>query len=169
MSKNILVAYASKYGATKEIAERIGTVLSGNGEQVEVLPAETVKGLGNFQAVILGSAIYVGKWPKEAGKFLKNHEKALAQRPFWVFSSGPSGEGEPIALVEGKRVPSDLQKAVDRIRPRDVTVFHGNIDAEKLNPIEKWAVKSVVKKPFGDYRDWHAIENWADQIAMAVK
>ena len=116
----------------------------------------------------MGSAIYIGKWPKEAVTFLKSNEKSLAYRPFWLFSSGPSGEGDPVELVEGKRVPNALQPTIDRIHPRDVTVFHGNINLEKINPIEKWAVKSVVKKPFGDFRDWNSIIKWANSIADAL-
>ena len=169
MDKHILVAYASKYGATKEIAEKIGEVLTRNGEKVEVFPAEMVKDLTRFEAVILGSAIYVGKWPKESAQFLRVNEKSLADRQCWVFSSGPSGEGDPVALVEGKLVPSDLQATIDRIHPHDVTVFNGNVNPEKLNAIEKWAIKSVVKKPFGDYRNWDAIESWADRIAATLK
>ena len=56
-----------------------------------------------------------------------------------------------------------------RIRPRDVTLFHGNIDPEKVNPIEKWAVKSLVKKPFGDFRDWDAIAAWSEKIAVSLQ
>lgn len=169
MKKNMLVAYASKYGATKEIAEKIGDVLLQSGEQVDVLPVEAVKDLERYQAVILGSAIYIGKWLKEATEFLQSNEKYLADRPFWLFSSGPSGEGDPIKLVEGKRVPQNLQQTVSRIRPRDITVFHGHVNPEKISAIEKWAVKSVVKKPFGDFRDWNSIVKWSLEIETAMK
>lgn len=169
MSKNILVTYASKYGATKEIAEKIGDQLRLNGEEVDVFPVEIVKNLTCYQAVILGSAIYVGKWPKEAVRFLLANEKCLADRPLWIFSSGPTGEGNPIELIEGKLIPSALQSTIDRIHPRAITVFHGNINLEKINAIEKWAVKSVVKKPFGDFRDWNAIAKWTTTIADEVK
>lgn len=169
MKKNMLVAYASKYGATKEIAEKIGDVLLQSGEQVDVLPVEAVKDLERYQAVILGSAIYIGKWLKEATEFLQSNEKYLADRPFWLFSSGPSGEGDPIKLVEGKRVPQNLQQTISRIRPRDITVFHGHVNMEKLNTMEKWAIKSVVKKPFGDFRDWNSIVKWSLEIETAMK
>lgn len=168
MNKNILVAYASKYGATKEIAEKIGDVLRQSGKLVDVFPVGVVKDLARYQAVIMGSAIYVGKWPKSAAKFMQANEKTLADRPFWLFSSGPSGEGDPIELVEGKRLPIGLQPIIDRIRPRDIIVFHGNINLDKINAIEKWAVRRVVKKPFGDFRDWGSIEKWSRGIASAL-
>lgn len=169
MDNNILVAYASKYGATKEIAERTGEVLRQAGLHADVLPVDDIRDLKPYQAVILGSAVYVGKWRKEAVGFLKKHEKALADRPVWLFSSGPTGVGDPVQLVEGQRLPEGLQPLVDRIQPRDVTVFHGFIDPEKVNRIEKWAVKSLVKKPFGDFRDWDAITSWAASVAAALK
>ncbi len=168
MSKKILVTYASKYGATKEIAEKIGAVLHQSGLQVNVLPADGKLDPAAYQAVILGSAVYIGKWQKEAVAFLQANEKALAGRPVWIFSSGPSGEGDPVALVEGWRLPADVQPAAERIHPRDVAVFHGNINLAKINFMEKFAVKNVVKKPFGDYRDWKMIEAWANRIAAAL-
>ena len=169
MEKNILITYASKHGATKEIAEKIGAVLRQAGLHVDVIPAAGVRDLNPYMAIILGSAVYVGKWHKDAEKFIQANEKILADRQVWLFSSGPTGEGDPLELVEGQRLPVDLQPIVDRIRPRDVTVFLGNIDPEKLNLMEKWAIKNVAKKPFGDFRDWEAIERWSGSIADALK
>ena len=169
MDGSILVTYASKYGATKEIAERIGAVLHRAGLQVDVLPVNGVQDIHPYQSVILGSAVYIGKWQKEAVAFLQTCEKALADRPVWLFSSGPTGEGDPVKLLEGWRLPVGLQPIADRIRPRDIAVFHGYIDPEKVNFIEKWAVKSLVKKPFGDFRDWNVITSWATSIADALK
>jgi menaquinone-dependent protoporphyrinogen oxidase len=169
MNKNILVTYASKYGATKEIAEKIGEVLHLAGLWADVCPADSIQDLTVFEVVILGSAVYVGRWQKEAVKFLQANEKFLAGRQVWLFSSGPTGEGDPIELVAGWRLPETLQPVVDRIRPCDIAVFHGHINPKKLNFIEKWAIKSLVKKPFGDFRDWEAITAWATSIADTLK
>ena len=169
MNNKILVTYASKYGATKEIAEKIGGVLRHADLQVDVLPMNSVRDLNAYKAVILGSAVYVGKWHKEAVTFLQVNEEILAARPVWLFSSGPTGEGDPVELVEGLRLPETLQPVVDRIHPRDIAVFHGYINSDKINFIEKWAIKSLVKKPFGDFRDWNAITAWATAIAKSLK
>jgi menaquinone-dependent protoporphyrinogen oxidase len=169
MEKNILVTYASKYGATKEIAQKIGEVLRQAGLQVDVLPVGTVRDLNRYGAVILGSAVYVGKWTKEAVQFLQANTQTLADKAVWLFSSGPTGEGDPVELVEGQRLPVILQPVVDRIQPRDIAVFHGYIDPDKINFIEKWAIKSLVKKPFGDFRDWNSITAWATSIAKTLK
>ena len=169
MNKNILVTYASKYGATEEIAKKIGEVLRQAGLQADVLPVDGIRDLNPYKAVILGSAIYVGKWHKGAVKFLQANEKILADRTVWLFSSGPTGEGDPVELVEGLRLPAALQPVADRIQPRDIAVFHGYINPDKINFIEKWAIKSLVKKPFGDFRDWDAIVTWTNTIADALK
>lgn len=169
MNSKVLVTYASKYGATKQIAEMIGEVLRQAGFQLDVYPVAGVRGLNSYKAIILGSAVYIGKWPKEAVKFLRSNEKLLAERPVWLFSSGPTGKGDPVELVEGWHLPVELQPVADRIRPCDIAVFHGHINPDKLNFIEKWAIKSLVKKPFGDFRDWDAITSWATAIADTLK
>jgi menaquinone-dependent protoporphyrinogen oxidase len=168
MNTQILVAHASKYGATREIAEKIGQMLQEGGFGVDVLPVTEVRDLTPYQAVILGSAVYIGKWMPAACEFLSRHEEALGQRPVWLFSSGPTGEGDPIVLLEGWRLPLDQKPIIDRIQPRDIAVFHGNIDAHRVNFIEKTAVKAL-KKPFGDFRDWEAVRSWATVIAETLR
>ncbi len=168
MGAKILVAYASKYGATREIAEKIGGVLGRAGFQVDILPAGRDLDPSAYSAVVLGAALYIGKWHKDAEAFVKAQEKNLAARPVWVFSSGPSGEGDPLELVEGQRLPANMQPILDRIQPQEATVFHGNIDAEKVNFMEKWAIQNVVKKPMGDFRDWGMIIAWAAKIAAGL-
>ncbi len=169
MDQKILVTYASKYGATADIAEKIGAVLRQAGFETDISPVQTVSDLTSYQAVILGSAIYIGKWQKEAVSFLKNNEKILAKKTVWLFSSGPTGEGDPLALIDGIRLPKELQPVVGRIQPCDIAVFHGQINPQKMNLIETWAIKNLVKKPTGDFRDWDSIAAWAAKIADALK
>jgi menaquinone-dependent protoporphyrinogen oxidase len=168
MDIQVLVAYATKYGATAEIAERIGQVLRQAGLRTDVLPADRVSGLASYKAVVLGSAVYIGRWRKEAAKFLKANEEVLAERLVWLFSSGPTGEGNAVELMQGWRFPGALQPIADRIQPRDIAVFHGALNAEKLNLIERWLIKNV-KAPPGDFRDWDAITSWATAIADVLK
>jgi menaquinone-dependent protoporphyrinogen oxidase len=169
MSKKVLVTYASKYGATAEIAEKIGDALCQASLQVDVIPVDQVSDVSAYKAVILGSALYIGKWQKGAEAFLMTNEKRLTVKPVWLFSSGPTGEGDPVALVQGQRLPPTLQPVVDRIQPRDVAVFHGFNNLAKMNFIEKFAIRSIVKKPFGDFRDWQMIIAWANQIVNELK
>lgn len=168
MEARVLVAYASKYGATAEIAEKIGATLRQGGLNVEVLPVERVGDLSPYRAVVLGSAVYAGQWLKPAAAFLEAHEKELAERPAWLFSSGPVGEGDPQALMKGWRFPENLQPIAERIRPRQITFFSGKLDPQKLNLAEKLLLKAM-KAPVGDYRDWAAITSWAEGIAEELQ
>jgi menaquinone-dependent protoporphyrinogen oxidase len=168
MDGQVLVAYATKYGATAEIAEKIGQVLRGAGLDADVLPVDRVGDLPSYKAVILGSAAYVGSWRKQAAAFLKANEKVLAGQLVWLFSSGPTGEGDPLELTQGWRLPKALQPIADRIQPRDIALFHGAVFREKLSLIEKWMIK-MVNAPAGDFRDWEAIAAWATAIAETVQ
>jgi menaquinone-dependent protoporphyrinogen oxidase len=71
-------------------------------------------------------------------------------------------------MVQGWRLPSNLQPIVDRIQPRDVTIFHGAADENKMGRLDKWLLKNV-KAPTGDFRDWDAIAAWAGDIAAALR
>jgi menaquinone-dependent protoporphyrinogen oxidase len=168
MNDQILVAYATKHGATAEIAEQIGQTLREAGLEPDVRPAGRVRDLAPYGAVILGSAVYAGRWRKEAVTFLETNETGLAGRPVWLFSSGPTGEGDAVELLKGWRLPEAQQPIADRIRPRDIACFHGVLDTQKLNLAEKLIVKGV-KAPIGDFRDWDAITSWAASIAETLK
>jgi menaquinone-dependent protoporphyrinogen oxidase len=168
MDARVLVAYASKHGSTAEIAERIGQELREKGLQADVMPAERVADLKSYDAVILGSAVYAGQWRKEAAQFLESREEALTGRPVWLFSSGPTGEEDPVEAMDGWRFPEGLQPVADRIEPRDIAFFHGVLDTKKLNLAEKLVLKAL-KAPTGDFRNWDVITSWADDIAAALE
>jgi menaquinone-dependent protoporphyrinogen oxidase len=168
MDKKVLVAYASKYGATAGIAERIGQALREEGLEADVRSVEDAGDPLQYGAVVLGSAVYAGQWLKEAASFLTDNESALADRPVWLFSSGPTGEGDPVELMKGWRFPENLQPVADRIGARDLAFFSGVIDPKKLNFPEKMIVRAL-KAPTGDFRDWDSIEAWAGSVAEALK
>jgi menaquinone-dependent protoporphyrinogen oxidase len=168
MDIKVLVAYATRYGATAEIAEKIGQVLRQAGFDADVLSANRVGDLTPYKAVVLGSAVYMGQWRREAARFLRANEQALAGRPVWLFSSGPAGEGDMAELLQGWRFPKGLQPVADRLRPRDAAIFRGAVDPEKLTPVHKWILNNV-EAPVGDFRDWDAITSWAAAIADALK
>ena len=167
MGNKVLVAFGSKYGSTAEIAERIGQVLREAGVQADVTPAKQVKRSTGYQAVILGSGVYIGMWRREAASFLKANETDLAQKPVWLFSSGPTGEGDVEELLDGWKFPSGLQPVADRIKPRSIAVFRGFIDMQKLNGLERWMMGRV-QAAEGDFRDWENITAWAKGIAEEI-
>ncbi len=168
MADKVLVAYASKYGATQEIAEKVGEVLKKDGITADVLPLKKVKKLADYQAAVIGSAVYIGQWFKPTTKFLKKNESALSAMPVWLFSAGPSGKGDPVELLKGWKYPMQLQSIIDNIKPRDIAVFGGALMEERMSGLEKWVVKRVGGE-FGDFRDWEMINAWAEKVAAAIK
>jgi menaquinone-dependent protoporphyrinogen oxidase len=168
MESRVLVAYATKHGATKGIAEKIGNVLREQGLAADVTPVDRVDDLAPYDAVVLGSAVYVGQWRKDAGEFLEANEEELSKRPVWLFSSGPTGEEDPVEAMDGWRFPEGLKPVADRIEPRDIAFFHGVLDMKRLNLAEKLVVKAL-KAPTGDFRDWDVITSWAEDIAAALE
>lgn len=165
---NILVAFATKHNATAEIANALGDVLRQTDTfQVDIRPVETVEDITAYDAVVLGSAVYAGQWQSSAADFLKHHEQRLAQRPVWLFSSGPTGEGDPRTLMKGWTFPEALQPVADYIKPRDIALFHGKLDPRDLNFLERGIVK-MVHAPTGDFRDWNVIREWASRIAQTL-
>jgi menaquinone-dependent protoporphyrinogen oxidase len=141
MEKTVLIAYASKYGATAGIAEKIGEVLGQEGLKTDVLQARRVSDVNIYGAVVIGSGVYMGQWLKGAAALLRDHEQALSQRPVWLFSDGPTGEGDPSALTQGFRFPEKLKPVADRIQPRDIAFFHGMIDPTKISFLKRWPSK----------------------------
>lgn len=168
MKNQVLVTYSSKHGSTSEIAERISQVLRESGFSTDTLAVHEVHNLQDYKAVIIGSALYIGQWRKEAVRFLKVNEKVLSQQLVWIFSTGPTGKGDPVELLKGWRFPRSLQSLADRMKPKDIAVFHGNLELSRMSFFEKWMIKNV-KAPVGDFRDWNAIEDWAKSIAGVLK
>jgi menaquinone-dependent protoporphyrinogen oxidase len=168
MENKVLVAYASKHGATAEIAEKIGHALKDAGLQADVLPVTKIKDIKQYSAIVAGSAIYIAMWRKEFVRFLAGNEKLLAGMPVWLFSSGPMGEGDPVELSQGWRFPESQRSLIDAIKPREVAVFQGAINPQKMGFLEKWVIKNV-KAPTGDFRNWEAITKWAGEIAIELK
>ncbi|MEW6142143.1 MAG: flavodoxin domain-containing protein [Chloroflexota bacterium] len=168
ISNKVLVAFASKYGATAEIANRVGQIIRKEGFEVDVLPFNRVVDLAQYKAVIISSAVYIGQWRKEAVKFVTQNEKLLTERQVWIFSSGPTGEGDAMELMSGWKYPGKLKPAIERIHPNDIAVFHGLIDMKRLNFMERFMINRV-KAASGDFRKWDAVDKWAAGIAKALK
>jgi menaquinone-dependent protoporphyrinogen oxidase len=183
----VLVVYASRHGATRGIAERIGEVLRTEGLEADVAPADQVTGVGGADAVVVGSGIYMGTWLKEGIEFIKRNEVTLAEIPLWLFSSGPlpgssmdkGPSGDPLADALGPEEGpgSGGRKKIAEItaatHPRDHRVFLGAFDPNdppKATSERLVRMLPAVKKalPAGDFRDWDAIEAWAREIATTL-
>jgi menaquinone-dependent protoporphyrinogen oxidase len=167
MFNETLIAYASRYGSTKEIAERIASVLKQQGISTSVKAAEDITSIEPYDAVIVGSAVYTGTWLPEAKEFLESFQDDLAKKDVWIFSSGPATDDDPVAVLGGWKIPESLKKTLEVIRPQSVALFSGKIDAAKLS-IEDYLMSSSLRGVSGDYRNWAVIEGWAKEIAFAL-
>ena len=159
---NVLVAFASKRGSTTEIAETVAATLRREGLKVCLEPAGDVGSLERFDAVVLGSAVYMKRWRGDARHFLKKHRKALRQMPFWVFSSGPVGD--PAQDNPEWAEPPNLAEKVDALGGRGHVVFGGCMPVEPRGAMERAMVDGIPKE-FRDRRDWDEIRAWAKQVA----
>ena len=104
---NVLVAYATKHGATQGIAERIAVRLSAAGLRADVKPIKAVGDLSGYSAFVVGSAAYIGRWLPEATEFVRANRTVLTDRPTWLFSSGPLGTEPTDALAQDQRVAAE--------------------------------------------------------------
>lgn len=162
---NVVVAYASKHGSTRQIAERIAAVLRVEGVDADVLPADKAGDLDGYDAVILGSAVYMGRWRPEAWRFVRRHRAQLASVPLWLFSSGPVVKaGEEIPQTPA---PLRVHRTGERLEARGHVVFGGRVPDEPDSFVERSVAKNVADKQ-RDSRDWDAIEAWARRIAAEL-
>ena len=154
---NVLVAYASKHGTTREVAEFVAHTLERHGLVVEVEEAARVNTVAHYDAVVVGGGLYMGKWHKDARRLLERHRERLAGIPLAVFGMGPDSL-EDSKIAESRKQLDRSLAATPELEPVAVTVFGG-----ALTP-ETWRFP-FSKLPAFDARDWDAIEEWTDEVA----
>jgi menaquinone-dependent protoporphyrinogen oxidase len=185
---SVLIVHASRHGATTGIAERIGDVLVNRGLTTFMAPADGMTNPTSFDAVVVGGAVYAGSWVKDGTAYLEHYADELAGRPTWLFSSGPlrgstkEPASEPQDEIEKALGPASgpgsggrrkVEALAARIHPRDHRVFYGAFDpssppASLPERVIRILPGSKGILPPGDFRDWDAIEAWAEEIAAAL-
>lgn len=163
----VLVSAASLHGATAEIAQAIGQALSEQGFTVGVIPPGDVRSLDGYDAVIIGSAVYMGHWLDPAKDFVDRFRGALADHPVWLFSSGPVGKPSSKLAQSMDQDPADLSGIVEAIRAQDHRRFAGKLDRKHLH-LPQRASLLVFRGLEGDFRDWADIRQWAQGIARQL-
>jgi menaquinone-dependent protoporphyrinogen oxidase len=168
MSDTVLVVYATRYGSTQEVAERVAATLREAGLQVDVKRARDVRALEGYCAIVLGAPLYIGRWLKDAHRFLARFQADLSQRPVAVFSLGPT-------RLEEMKVP-DVRAQLDQelnkypwLKPVASELFGGKYDPATLRFPDSLAATLPASPlhgaPASDARDWEAIRAWTNDVA----
>jgi len=160
----VLVSAASAHGATAEIARAITDELAAHGFATTMIPPAQVSSVADYDAVILGSAVYVGHWLDPAKDFVTRFGDALAARPVWLFSSGPVGDPSRKLVQAMGKDPVDVADIRAATRARDHRMFAGKLDPKAVSRAQR-ASLLVFRGLRGDFRDWDEIRRWADGIA----
>jgi menaquinone-dependent protoporphyrinogen oxidase len=159
----VLVTVASKHGATAEIASAIADKIRESDIAVDLLAPEAVGEVETYDAVVVGSAVYAGHWLQPARAFVDHHAAQLAQRPVWLFSSGPIGDPpKPEAEL------AEIEPMLRRLGARGHRTFPGRLDPAALGFVER-AVTAALRAPHGDFRDVNEIRSWAAGIAESLR
>jgi menaquinone-dependent protoporphyrinogen oxidase len=163
MSNQILIAYATMSGSTKEIAEFMAHKLANQGYGVEARACREVRSLDEYSSVVLGASIYMFHLHKDAVHFLQRYQKRLASMPLAVFAGGPYG---PNVVEDAKEVRKNLDSELAKfawLQPVSVLLVGGRFDAALLrfpyNLIP--ALKTAESR---DARDWEEIGAWAREL-----
>ena len=162
MTDTVLVTYGTTNGSTAEIAEAVADVLRKEGLAVESRPARSVTNVSRYDAVVVGGGLYAGRWHKDARRLVRRHRGELAKRPVWFFSSGPldaSASERDIPPVRGVR------RAMVRLDVRDHVTFGGRLEEGAKGRMAGMILRSGKG---GDFRDFGAIEAWAENVADAL-
>ena len=165
MKNKILIVYASRAGSTGEVAKAVGQTLSEMGASVDVQSVVDVNDLSHYQAVIVGSAIRMGRWLPEAVGFVKKHRDELSLVPTAYFVvCGTMKDDTPENRKKVLAYLDPVRKATPNIEPMDIGLFAGVIDFSKLSFMDKSMLK-IKGASEGDFRNWAAIKKWATDVA----
>ena len=160
---NVLVTAASRHGSTLEIVTIIGRILEDAGIDTDIKEPDDVRSLAGYDGVVIGSAVYMGRWLEPARQLIDRCSGEFAGRSVWLFSSGPLGDppkpdGEPVD-AEAMRTATG---AIDH------RVFPGHLDKSELGFREKLVVTGV-RAPYGDFRPWDDVVTWARAIVDRIR
>jgi menaquinone-dependent protoporphyrinogen oxidase len=120
--------------------------------------------LADFDAFVMGTAIYAGMWMGDMVKLMRENEEMLGRKPIWFFASGPTGEGDPETLLDGDFIPPNVRPLLDAINPNEIVLFHGKVDFKELAWAERLILRAI-GTPTGDFRDMESIQSWAAKVA----
>jgi menaquinone-dependent protoporphyrinogen oxidase len=163
MSASVLVAYATRYGSTQELAEAVAATLRESGLEVDLQPLRQVHTIDQYRAVVIGAPLYMFHWHKDALNFLTRYHKTLTSLPVAIFALGPFHADEKEFQGAREQLDKELEK-FPWLTPAAIEIFGGKFDPEKLT-FPHNLVPALKKMPASDVRDWTAIRSWGNDLA----
>lgn len=155
----VLVAYGSKMGGTAGIAEAVAEALRAGGHDVTLLPAGRVPRRARFDAAVVGSALYAGRWRGEAVRLLKRLGRAAPKPRVWLFHSGPLGEEH---AADAMPLPKKVRAAAEQLEAPEAVTFGGRLDPERAGAIGRAMARNGMG---GDWRQLDRAEAWGRALA----
>jgi menaquinone-dependent protoporphyrinogen oxidase len=160
MARRVLVTYGSKRGGTSGIADILADALRGHGLWVHLKPAGSVRGdIDDYDAVIVGGALYAGRWHRHARRFVRRHSAQLRDRPVWLFSSGPLDDSADETDVPPTAQVEEVARAIGARAHR---TFGGRLAEDARGYVAR---RMVHDGRAGDFRDRSIVRGWAAEIA----
>lgn len=171
MSKSILVAFATRYGSTKEVAEKIGQVFIQSGIEVDVLPCKKIVTLDHYQFIVIGTPFYIGSMLKDAKNFLLINQDILSKKPVAFFALGPIGDTEKELTDTQNQLDNELTQ-FPWLKPISTAMFGGKYEPDKLRFLDKLLTKPPASPlhnlTANDARNWDEINNWAKNLSSTL-
>jgi menaquinone-dependent protoporphyrinogen oxidase len=158
----VLVAYGSKMGGTKGLAEMVADSFRTEGFEAEVRPARQVDDVSPYDVIVVGGALYAFRWHRDARRFVKRHADILEFRPTYLFSSGPLDD----SAVAGDIPPvKGVARLMHRIDARGHVTFGGRMPADAKG----FPASAMAKGNAGDWRDRDHVARWVHAVAGEVR
>jgi menaquinone-dependent protoporphyrinogen oxidase len=163
MSGSILIAYATRSGSTREVAEAMAAALRSEGRPVDCQTLRSTRTVAGYRMVVLGAPLYMFKWHKDAFAFLSRHRQALEKLPVAAFALGPFHDEQK----EWQEIRSQFDRELAKLpwfAPAARAVFGGKFDPATLRfPMN--LIPALKKMPASDIRNWEEIRTWALGLA----
>jgi menaquinone-dependent protoporphyrinogen oxidase len=166
VTRRILIAYASRTGSTAEIARAVAKELEAMGFGVVVGEIDTVSSISGFDAVVIGTPVYMGNPGKSVGKFVTRFREGLGNVPVAAFAVGMAPVDSKVGSVDIVR--ENLQKSLHPLRAVATTVFAGRLDPDRMSFMDRIMTR-LMGVQTGDFRDWDAIALWARNLPAVLK
>jgi menaquinone-dependent protoporphyrinogen oxidase len=154
----VLVTWGSERGGTEAIARAIGDTLRDEGFDVDVISPRAAAKAANFDAAIVGGALYANRWHPAARRFVRRRQRDLRRVPLWFFSSGPLDDSS-----DRRDIPPTLQvqTLMDHVGALGHATFGGRLTADARG----FPASAMAKTHSGDWRNLPRVRAWAADIA----